>query len=342
MQEAKKWARLFINFSVFLFFIALAFYHQTVIYLIYQATGQLTVLYNTQSIESYLNENKLNASETKNLELISHIKHYSVDSLGYKATNNYKTLVNQQKNAQLWVITASEPYQLKSYEWTFPIVGRVNYKGFFKKELAEAEFNHLRCLGYDVDLRTVSAWSTLGWLNDPILSDMLKRTKGGLCNLIFHELFHATYYASNAVDLNENLANFIAHKATQQFLNKDSIELKKYNSTYYDRLLCNQFFVEQTSYLTDYYKTIHNQPNRYELKLKALQTIIDKLSKLELKNKARLVSIKKEILKTGNAYFIDFRQYNGMQDSLEKVFNKIYKGNIKKMVQDLKVNEINY
>ena len=342
MQEAKKWVRLFINLILFLFFITLAFYHQTVIYLIYQGSGQLSVLYNTQTIESYLNENNLNASEIKNLKLISDIKHYSVDSLGYKSTNNYKTLVNQQKNAQLWVITASEPYQLKPYEWAFPLIGRVNYKGFFKKELAEAEYNHLRCLGYDVDLRMASAWSTLGWLNDPILSDMLKRTKGGLCNLIFHELFHATYYASNAVDLNENLANFISHKATQQFLKEDSVELKNYNLSCEDILLCNEFITRQTAYLTSYYKTIKNKPNRYELKLKAYQLIIDSLSKLELKNKTRLLSIKKEILKTGNAYFIDFRQYNGMQDSLEEVFNKIYKGNIKKMVQDLKLNEINY
>jgi hypothetical protein len=40
-----------------------------------------------------------------------------------------------------------------------------------------------------------------------------------------------------------------------------------------------------------------------------------------------------------NAYFIDFEQYDSMQDSLESVFNKFYKGDLKKLVQDLKQNQ---
>ena len=50
---------------------------------------------------------------------------------------------------------------------------------------------------------------------------MLQKQKGELAELIFHELFHGTIYVSGQVDLNENLAEFIAEKATLVFFNSD-------------------------------------------------------------------------------------------------------------------------
>jgi hypothetical protein len=37
-----------------------------------------------------------------------------------------------------------------------------------------------------------------------------------------------------------------------------------------------------------------------------------------------------------NAYFIDFLQYDSMQDSFEVVFNKFYNSNIRNLVRDLR------
>lgn len=334
--------RLFTSFALLLLFLYAGYHHQTVIYLIYQGKGQLNVLLNTESVSSFKQQNKLSATELANLELISKIRQFSVDSLAYKPTQNYENVYNQQKSGLLWVITACEPYAFKPYEWTFPLVGRVSYKGYFKKELALTEYNHLSQLGYDVDLRPVTAWSTLGWFNDPILSGMLGRSKGSLCNLIFHELFHATYYASNAVDLNENLASFIGHQATLVFLKNDTAALNEYVTSYNDNRRYNSFMLRQTTYLDNYYKIIQNKANRQHLKYKALVSITDSLALLGIHHKKKYLSIKQNILKTGNACFIDFKQYDSMQDSLEQVFNKIYKGNLKKLVQDLKQNEINY
>src|SRR6185369_16149701 len=104
------------------------------------------------------------------------IRKYTIDSLGYAPTNNFTCIYDQKNAVTLWVVTACGPFDLKPYEWDFPIVGRVSYKGFFKKNLAETEFNLFMSSGYDVDLRGVSAWSTLGWFSDPLLSSMLKRS----------------------------------------------------------------------------------------------------------------------------------------------------------------------
>jgi predicted aminopeptidase len=330
-----RWTRFASSFCFFVFLITSAIYYRTSIYLLLQAKGQLLLLLQTQSIQSFEKAHTLSVKEMENLTLVKEIKKYSVDRLGYKATNNYTRIYDQKGKSILWVITASEPYELKAYKWNFPVVGEVSYKGFFNKERALKEYNHLTALGYDVDLRSVSAWSTLGWFNDPFLSSMLTRSKGSLCNLVFHELFHASYYAPNSVDFNENIASFIAHKATLRFLENDSLALKEYLANYKDNSTFNKYMLRQIDKLNQLYSGIQNQPNKYELKLKAIFNISDSIRFLPLVSKEPYILRAKDLMKFKNAYFVDFVQYDSMQDSLEVVFNKIYKGNIEKLVQDL-------
>lgn len=337
MISSLRWLRLFANLCLFAFFLVAALNYQTSVYLVYQAKGQLQLLLNTQSIAKFAKEAKLSEQERTNLLLIDEIKNYSVDSLGYKPTKNFTEIYDQKGEPVLWVITACDPYDLKPYEWKFPIVGKVSYKGFFKKEFAISAYNHMIVSGYDADLRSVSAWSTLGWLHDPVLSSMLKRSKGSLCNLLFHELFHATYYAPNSVDFNENIASFIAHKATLRFLKNDTLALNDYLQSYEDSKIYNAYMLRRIEYLKNYYKEIKNQPSKSILKLKAISGIVDSIEKLPLKRPGKFTARRKEILKFKNAYFIDFVQYDSMQDSLDRVFNKIYKGQIEKLVQHLKL-----
>lgn len=338
MMIALRWLRLGLSYCFAIVAIICAFNYQTSIYLIYQAKGQLSVLLNTQPLQNFKVHNDLSQHDRDNLNLVEQVKQYSVDSLGYKPTRNFTTIYDQRSATTLWVITACNPYAFSAYEWSFPVVGRVSYKGFFKKDLAQKEYNHLIASGYDVDLRSVSAWSTLGWFSDPVLSSMLKRSKGGLSNLLFHELFHATYYAPGKVDFNENIASFIAHKATLLFLRSDTAELLRYMRSCKDNIVFSNYMLRKTAYLEKYYHEIENKPGRYELKLKALYHIADSIQFLPLADKKRFVARKEDIMKFKNAYFIDFKQYDSMQDSLESVFNKIYKGNLVKLVRDLKLN----
>lgn len=338
MKSSLRWLRLFTDLCLFSLLLFLAWNYKTTVYLAYQAKGQLALLSGTQPLQEFEAAAVLTTQEKDNLRMIPKIKAYSVDSLHYKPTENYTSIYDQRSKPVLWVVTASEAYSLKPFEWVFPVVGKVSYKGFFIKDLAQKEYNHLVAIGYDADLRPVSAWSTLGWLHDPILSSMLRLSKGGLCSLLFHELFHATYYASSSVDFNENMANFVAHKATQRFLQSDSAALKEYLRSYHDNKLFNNYMLRRIAALKNYYVQIGNKPGKFLLKLKAIAEIADSVDQLSFHDPARYRARKKDILQFKNAYFIDFVQYDSMQDSLEEVFNKFYTGRIEKLVQDLRLN----
>lgn len=296
------------------------------------------MLFNTTGIDEYRAAHASDAAGLRSLDLISQIKAYSVDSLGYKPTRNFTTIYDQGDSPLLWALTASEKYKLKAFYWEFPVVGRVSYKGFFDERKAQAERNKLIVSGHDVDLRSVSAWSTLGWFSDPVLSGMLKRSKGSLCNLIFHELFHATYYAPSSVDYNENLASFVAHQATLRFLSSDLPSQKEYLDNYNLNLAIERHMGLQRGRLVKFYDSIAPFPENKKaiLRLRELLRISRSLDELDGKAK-RIDGLKKHIMEFKNAWFIDFEQYNGLQDSLENVFNKFYESDIRKMVQSLKL-----
>jgi predicted aminopeptidase len=116
-----------------------------------------------------------------------------------------------------YLVLAAPKTELRPYTWWFLIVGSVPYKGYFSRTDAEAEIERLKAKGYDTNLRTSAAFSTLGWFDDPLLSHLLKYDKVLLSEIVFHELFHNTLYIKGAGAFNESSANFVGHRAAIDF-----------------------------------------------------------------------------------------------------------------------------
>src|SRR4051812_40988863 len=153
-----KQIKVLFNFLLWVSLWLCSAYYDTAIYLFHQSYGQVYILTHTQSFDEYIEENQVSEEQKRSLELIKEIKAYSYDNLHYKPTKNFTTIYDQKDAPVLWAITASEKYKIKAFYWKFPIVGSVSYKGFFNEQRAIVAKDHLVSLGYDVDLRPVSAW----------------------------------------------------------------------------------------------------------------------------------------------------------------------------------------
>lgn len=111
---------------------------------------------------------------------------------------------------------------MEQVPWWFPLVGRLPYKGFFDQARAEAEAARLLESGrYDVCVSGVTAYSTLGWLDDPVTQPMLRRGAASLVETLFHELVHATAFVSGEADFNEGVAQFIGQQAAIEFFERE-------------------------------------------------------------------------------------------------------------------------
>ena len=62
-----------------------------------------------------------------------------------------------------------------------------------------------------------SAFSTLGWFNDPLLSTTVRADSVDLVNTVIHELMHNKYFASGDAAFNESLANFVGARGAEWF-----------------------------------------------------------------------------------------------------------------------------
>lgn len=157
------------------------------------------------------------AAEKKKLQLAIDAKKFGEDELGLKKNSNYDSYVKLDRPYVSYVVSAAKKDRLEPHLWSFPIVGSIPYKGFFNPDDAKAEAKTLREKGFDTYVRGVSAYSTLGWFDDPILSSMLRYSDYDLVNTIIHESVHATLYIKSQADFNERLATYIGNIGADLF-----------------------------------------------------------------------------------------------------------------------------
>jgi len=137
--------------------------------------------------------------------------------MGLEVGDAYGSFAEVPKGALVWVVSAARQTRLESYTWWFPIVGSVTYKGFFEKPDAESLASHLKEEGWDTYMRPSSAFSTLGWFDDPILSNWLRRDDVALVDLLLHELTHRSFYRSGHTDFNESFATWAGRAGAYAF-----------------------------------------------------------------------------------------------------------------------------
>ena len=308
-----------------------------------QLKGQLHIVMSAQPIEQVLKDPKLKPDFKRKLLLIAEIKKFAVDSLGLKNTDNYTTYYDQLNKPVLWVLTACEPFSLKAYQWHFPFLGNVSYKGFFILQKGKKELAELKKKGYDTDLSPTGGWSTLGWFKDPVLSNFLKRPDGRIAETIIHELTHATVYLKSSVDYNENLATFVGEKGAEKFLaykyGAGSKELLEYSNYKSDEDLYGKHLLKGAALLDSLYHSfkMENIPGNQKifLKYKLITEILLGINKENFYNKEIYrFRFGKDPL-PNNTEFMSNLRYRKKQDDFEKEFHEKCNGNLKTFVKSI-------
>ncbi len=151
------------------------------------------------------------------LSLVLAARAFAHDSLGLATGKSFTTFSALDRDTLVLVLSGAYRDKLKSYSWWFPIVGRVPYKGYFDFAEAHRQERALTARGFDARLGAASAFSTLGWFNDPLLPTTLRGDSLTLSNTVIHELTHNTYYAPGGAVFNESFANFVGSRGAERF-----------------------------------------------------------------------------------------------------------------------------
>ena len=280
-------------------------------YLVKSSYYQMHLLSQRVPIENVLADPKVEEITKIKLRLGQEARQFSEDVLKLSSSKNYTTFVQLDQPDVSYVVSASPKWKLEHHLWSFPFVGEVPYKGYYRRSDAEEEEKELKKKYLDTYLRGVSAYSTLGWFNDPILSSMMRYKNYHLVNTIIHETVHATLYIKSSADFNERMAVFLGNKGTELFYLKkegaNSATLKLIKNENEDDRVFSEFISNEIKNLGAWYqqqsdkngseeeRTQHfmrikeNFKNNVELKMKT--DSYKNFSKSELNN-ARLLLYK--------------------------------------------------
>lgn len=186
------------------------------------------------------------------LRLVSEAREFAKSALDLKTGKSFTQYSRLDRDTLVLVLSAAYRDRLERKTWWFPVVGTFPYKGFFDFDEARRTGEQLSRDGFDVTLGASSAFSTLGWFNDPLVSTTVKADSVTLVNTVIHELLHNTFFAKGKVSFNESFATFVGGRGAEEFFRArgDSALLRRAEADWQDDLLLGAFW-ERLSHQID-------------------------------------------------------------------------------------------
>jgi predicted aminopeptidase len=187
-------------------------------YLTQAMSAHLKIMHARQPIEKILTEDKIDVKTRDKLKMVLDVRKFASKELGLPDNKSY-TLYSDIKSDYLgWNVYCTPRFSVEPKTWCYPVAGCVVYHGYFKKEKALEFASQMNEQGLDVYVSGFSAYSTLGWYNDPILSTNLRYDSVDLAGLIIHELAHQKLYRKGDSRFSEGFAETVERAGVLRWL----------------------------------------------------------------------------------------------------------------------------
>lgn len=180
--------------------------------------GQLRVLSKARPIEDLLSDKSTPPDLDVKLRAALRIREFASRALDLPENESYRQYADLERPYVVWNVLAAPEFSTRLETWCFPVAGCVSYRGYFSESAAQAFAVGMRARGYDVAVKGVTAYSTLGWLQDPVLNTIINRPEPDLAGLLFHELAHQKVYVQDDSTFNESFATTVELEGVRRWL----------------------------------------------------------------------------------------------------------------------------
>jgi len=296
----------------------------TVAYVARLGFGQAKVLLFSRSNEEVFKDPSVSQETKDRIKFVLEVKEYAEERIGLKKTGNYSRYFKVNSQGLLYVISACPKDSLTPYQWNFPIVGRMSYKGFFSLKEAQKERERLERAGFDTYVGRAWAYSTLGWFKDPIFSSMLDGTRAIIAQIVIHELTHTTLFIEDQLDFNEQMATFIGNQGAIEFFSerygKDSSDYWKARNILDDELIFGKFIEDICGSLRELYSSGLSKERKLELRERIFRKAKEDFRRFKVKLKTRLY-FGFEDERLNNAILLSYWQYVGGLELFKELYH---------------------
>jgi predicted aminopeptidase len=160
------------------------------------------------------------------------IRDFASRDLGLPNNGSYRSYADLGRPYVVWNVFAAPELSLRAKDWCMPIVGCVNYRGYYDRRAAEEFAAGLRRDGYDTYVAGVPAYSTLGHFDDPVLNTFLQQGTLAVARTVFHELAHQLVFVPGDTRFNESFATAVEEEGLRRWLREHgSSELRAADAT---------------------------------------------------------------------------------------------------------------
>ncbi|MGB6221653.1 aminopeptidase [Haloferula sp.] len=179
-------------------------------------SGQMGVLAKRRPIEKVAAETD-DEHLKERLALTKRLLAFAEQELKMPSGGSYELYADLGREHLVWVVYAAPELSLEPKDWWYPVVGRQDYRGYFREDQAREEAALLEKQRYETWVSEVDAFSTLGWFRDPVLNTFVDYEEVDFAELIFHELTHRKYYVRNNTAFNEGMAEAVAREGVKRW-----------------------------------------------------------------------------------------------------------------------------
>jgi predicted aminopeptidase len=294
------------------------------------------ILRSRQPISRMARDSTIDPAVRRSLGLVLATRDYAA-SLGLEAKETYTTYADVGRDTLLLVLQAAPRDCICPHTWKYPIVGRIPYKGFFDLNAARREAARFADRGYDTYLRPSSAFSTLGWFNDPLLSTALTRDSVELAATVFHEIAHNTLYVKSATPFNESFAQLVGYRSAEAFFGErgERTRAQQAADRWHDEIVLGDYYEALVARLETLYA---GKPDSAELEQGRREAAAWARAQLEGPVGAKLRTIRIGRLSErpiNNAQLIGARIYRTRLELFERWYH-MHGGDIRRSVQELR------
>jgi len=152
------------------------------------------------------------------LNLVARAQSFAAESLALPRKGAYRHYADLGRPYVSWLVVAAPALEMREHQWCYPIAGCLGYRGYFERAKAESLARDMTGKGYDVAVRPVRAYSTLGWFDDPVLNTLLDGDETDLAATLIHELAHRRLWVKGDTTFNESYAAFVEEEGMRRFL----------------------------------------------------------------------------------------------------------------------------
>lgn len=189
---------------------------QTAGYVSQVIRGQHQIWKRQEPIDTLLASEETSPALKHQLALVLQLRRFAEHELKLPANGHYLRYADLQRRFVVWNVYAAPEFSLTPKSWWYPVVGSLDYRGYFSEEKARAHAAELRARGFDTYVGGVTAYSTLGWFRDPVLNTFIHEPEADLADLLFHELAHQRLFIPGDTEFNEAFATAVAEEGTRR------------------------------------------------------------------------------------------------------------------------------